>query len=201
MLCERCKTREANIRYTEVRNGIRSDHALCGQCAREMDLDFGPIAGKFEAEIPIGKILADLFGIDLGAGEKEEFEGSKVVCPTCQTTYSDFLKDSKFGCPDCYRVFDLLMEDKIKKLQGSDIHKGKRPFNARMLAVTEKETEVTALEEAPEGGETEENITNEEKIIILKAKLAEALEEEAYERAAKLRDEIRSLKEPEDGKA
>ena len=36
MLCERCGQREANIRYTEVINGVRSEHNLCSQCAREI---------------------------------------------------------------------------------------------------------------------------------------------------------------------
>ncbi len=38
MLCERCKTREASIRYIEVRNGVRSVHNYCTQCAAELDV-------------------------------------------------------------------------------------------------------------------------------------------------------------------
>ena len=37
MLCERCRQREANIKYTEVINGVKTEHSLCAQCAKEMD--------------------------------------------------------------------------------------------------------------------------------------------------------------------
>ena len=37
MLCEKCRIREANIKYTEIINGVKKEHNLCSQCAREMD--------------------------------------------------------------------------------------------------------------------------------------------------------------------
>ena len=37
MLCEKCGIREANIKYTEVFNGVKTEHNLCAQCAKEMD--------------------------------------------------------------------------------------------------------------------------------------------------------------------
>lgn len=33
MLCERCKIREANIQYTEVINGVKTEHNFCAQNA------------------------------------------------------------------------------------------------------------------------------------------------------------------------
>ena len=36
MLCEKCGIREANIKYTEVFNGVKTEHNLCAQCAKEM---------------------------------------------------------------------------------------------------------------------------------------------------------------------
>ena len=29
MLCEKCKIREANIKYTEIINGVKTEHNLC----------------------------------------------------------------------------------------------------------------------------------------------------------------------------
>lgn len=191
MLCEKCNMREATVRYTEVRNGTRTDHNLCAACAQEMER--GHFATRvFEIDYPIGKLLSDLFGIELGAGNKaEEIEGSKVICPTCHTAYSDFIKDSRFGCTDCYRVFDLLMEENIKKIQGSSLHKGKHPNNVSYEP--KKAEEVSVTEEMAE--EKKETISPAEEIEILRARLSEALEEEAYEKAAMYRDRIRDLKE------
>ena len=66
MLCERCKIREANIQYTEVVNGVKTEHHFCAQCAKEMD--FGPYAAIFDSEFPLGKLLSGLLGI----GEEQE---------------------------------------------------------------------------------------------------------------------------------
>ena len=49
MLCERCKIREANIQYTEIANGVRTEHNYCTQCAKEMD--FGPYSAIFEGAV------------------------------------------------------------------------------------------------------------------------------------------------------
>ncbi|WP_347561538.1 hypothetical protein [Clostridium sp. OF09-36] len=61
MLCERCKIREANIQYTEIANGVRTEHNYCSQCAKEMD--FGPYSAIFEGEFPLGKLLSGLLGV------------------------------------------------------------------------------------------------------------------------------------------
>ncbi|MCD2491811.1 UvrB/UvrC motif-containing protein [Lacrimispora sp. NSJ-141] len=179
MLCEKCKIREANIRYTEVIGGVKTEHNLCSHCAKEMD--FGHYTAMFDTDYPIGKLLSDLFGLDAERGDSDEMDMDQVVCPTCNTAYSDFVKDSRFGCPDCYRVFDLLMSENIKKIQGNDTHTGKRPLYGH---------EAT---EDHEGTEKTEDIQNS--IEILSSKLQEAIREEEYEMAAKYRDEIRELKE------
>ena len=122
MLCERCKIREATIQYIEVVNGVRQEHSLCGQCAKETG--FGQVSALFDGEFPFAKILSTL----LGEEEVEEDQNyAQIVCPVCGTSYQEFVENSRFGCPDCYEMFDLLMRDSIKHLQGSETHKGKRP--------------------------------------------------------------------------
>ena len=79
----------------------------------------------FDGEFPLAKLISGL----LGGEEPEEKDGKfqQVVCPTCGMTYEKFVENSCFGCADCYSVFDLLIRDNIKQLQGSDCHKGKHP--------------------------------------------------------------------------
>ena len=194
MLCEKCRTREANIRYTEVINGIKTEHNLCSQCAREMD--FGHYSAMFDTDYPIGKLLSDLFGLTGEETEQEDAGLDQVVCPTCHTAYSDFVKNSRFGCPDCYGVFDLLMSENIKRIQGSANHKGKHPrfhyeneFGTERKASDVESSAVEKIDWNPEDAE------REEKLAVLKSKLQEAILEEEYEQAAKYRDEIRELKE------
>lgn len=194
MLCEKCRTREANIRYTEVINGIKTEHNLCSQCAREMD--FGHYSAMFDMDYPIGKLLSDLFGLTGEETEQEDAGLDQVVCPTCHTAYSDFVKNSRFGCPDCYGVFDLLMSENIKRIQGSVNHKGKHPrFHYEDEFGTERKASGAENNAVEKTGWNPEDAEREEKLAVLKSKLQEAILEEEYEQAAKYRDEIRELKE------
>ena len=107
MLCERCKIREANIKYTEVINGVKTEHNLCSQCAKE--LDFGQYSALLDGEFPLGKLLSGLLGLE--DDEEETDVRGNVVCPTCGTSFEDFVENSRFGCADCYGVFDLFIKD------------------------------------------------------------------------------------------
>ncbi len=202
MLCERCKIREANVQYTEIVNGVKTEHNYCSHCAKE--LDFGPYSAIFDSEFPLGKLLSGLLGV---GGNHEEEKTCQVVCPACGTSYEEFVKDSRFGCADCYGVFDLLISDKIKQLQGNDTHKGKKPLyfrNGEGMPGLDHLSE--AAGSGAESGETGTDTENgagaesgvkhvKEQIHLLDVKLKEALKREEYELAAQCRDKIRTLRE------
>lgn len=180
MLCERCRQREANIKYTEVINGVKTEHNLCAQCAKEMD--FGSYyAALFDGDYSVGKLLSGLLGFQPDAEEQEEKKINQIACPTCRTAYSDFIRESRFGCPDCYGTFDLLMGEKIKALQGNNTHTGKVPADYHGPTET--------------GTDRGEKASGEEELSLLNSRLKEAIQEEEYELAAKYRDAIRELKE------
>lgn len=182
MLCERCKIREANIQYTEFINGTRTEHHFCAQCAREMD--FGQYSAIFDGEFPFAELLSALLGGETPTQKQDKYQ--QIVCPTCGMTYEEFVKNSCFGCADCYGVFDVLIHDHIKQLQGSDCHKGKRPLfqDAGADASFDVENDSAASEELP----------TEERIRSLERRLKDALRTEEYETAARCRDQIRALK-------
>lgn len=179
MLCERCKIREANIQYTEVIGGVKTQHNFCTQCAKEMD--FGQYSAIFDGDFPLAKLLSGLLGNEQTSPEEEKLH--QIVCPTCKTSYDEFVKNSRFGCSDCYGVFDLLINDSIKQLQGSDTHVGKKP----VYQIKENRED--------EAGAAPEFDSREEEINAWNAKLQEALKTEEYETAALCRDKIRELKE------
>lgn len=174
MLCEKCQEREATIIYTEIINGVKNEHSLCSECARDMD---------FGDELPFAELLAGILGAYAAENEKREDTMEQVVCPSCKMSYRDFIRHGVFGCEDCYNVFEPLIEGNIKKIQGNNIHTGKRPRYNKGMEMKAKITEKEAVSE---------------KIEVLQEKLKEALKEEDYEEAAKLRDEIRALKERKD---
>lgn len=189
MLCERCKIREANIQYTEVINGVKTEHNFCAQCASEME--FGQYSAIFDGDFPLGKLLSGLLGMEEAPQKQDKLQ--QIVCPTCGTGYEEFVQNSCFGCADCYGVFDVLIHDNIKQLQGSDCHKGKKPVYQRQDVSMNSPIEALSKE-------TEESDT-EEKIRVLSLQLREAVAQEEYETAAQLRDRIKDLKEGKEANA
>lgn len=188
MLCERCKIREANIQYTEVINGVKKEHHFCAQCAKEMD--FGPYSAIFDGEFPLGKLLSGLLGVEEDSSQGPD-KLHQIACPVCGTSYDEFIRDSRFGCGDCYSVFGPLMEDSIKQLQGSLTHTGKIPVYQKPDVMTR------VLDETALNSHDKENLEDKdqrEEISRWDTKLKEALRFEDYETAAQCRDKIRELK-------
>jgi protein arginine kinase activator len=79
------------------------------------------------------------------------------------------LKSSKAFCPECYTTFLEELRPTLRSLHGNVTHTGRAPAGRR--AQQEKR----------------------DKLASLKAQLGEAIKEENFEEAAKLRDEIRGL--------
>lgn len=195
MLCDVCHSREAEICYTEVVNGVRTEQHLCSACAAKYTG-----AGNYGAVLGGAGFLASLLAGVLGMQEDrisdEDMQKTNFVCPTCHMTYNEFLRDGKFGCKDCYKTFGLILDPYIKKIQGNTTHTGKCPKHQQVFA------------EVPEysGGHTmipkvkpihtvssEDGDAGDAQIARLKDQLADAIAREEYEEAARLRDEIRSI--------
>ena len=95
----------------------------------------------------------------------------RVVCKGCGTTSEDFRETGYLGCSECYRTFADLVMPMVRRVQGGVQHVGKSPSK-------------------PTAG-----LTEREKLEL---KLKQAVENEEYEEAARIRDQIKALKE--DGK-
>lgn len=94
-----------------------------------------------------------------------------IQCPQCGMTLEDFKQNSKVGCAQCYKTFEEYFNSLVKQIHGNTEHTGKKPENLDL-----------------EG-------QRQMKIESLQSDLKMALQNEAYELAAKIRDEIRELKQ------
>lgn len=124
---------------------------------------------------PTGYALAEMLH---GIGSEKALEASsaqKTRCPSCGFTLADLKKTGRLGCPDCYRIFATHLEPMLQNMHKGLQHLGKKPHAAP------------------------ERISRQATLETLRASLAEAVAGEQYERAAALRDQIRSLENsPED---
>ena len=103
MLCERCNEREATIHYTELVNGVRSEHHICSECASKlMPAEYGSM---FRADMPFAKFLTGLFAAGRADAGTADDPMAHIVCPKCGMNFEEFTRVGKFGCAECYNVF------------------------------------------------------------------------------------------------
>lgn len=172
MLCDVCKKNEAKIYYTEIINGKKTEQHLCEDCATKHST-FKTIGSIGNQEFSLGGMLFGLLE-NLNKSEETEVSGETSSCKTCGLTYEEFLKNGKFGCPNCYQSFGKVLNKNLRSIHGADMHTGKKPVGY----ISEATRLVNQLPEL-------------EKLSI---QLQQAVEQEEYEEAAKLRDRIKELK-------
>ena len=119
---------------------------------------------------PTGFSLADLL---LGLGASQEIEqaagGQELKCPHCGFTQADFKKAGRLGCPDCYNTFAEGLESLLKSMHKGTRHVGKVPESLR------------------------QSRDLSDRLAALQKKLSKAVEEENFEQAAQLRDQIKQM--------
>jgi protein arginine kinase activator len=182
MLCENCNKREASVHYTEVVNGLATEHHLCSECAAKLGIT--GYASVLNSDFPFVKLLTGLLSAGRGMSFESDSPMQYVKCPQCGLTYEEFAQIGKFGCGECYNVFGPLIGDNMKKLHGNNSHAGKiyKKKNTTKESLGQKQKDA-------------------KKIAELEQKLAEAVTLENFEMAAALRDEIKSLRAKEENNA
>jgi protein arginine kinase activator len=116
-------------------------------------------------ELSLSQLLTGL--LDLKGGTDEQVQATE--CATCGMKAADFKKEGRLGCPDCYSCFATEIRAMHKRLSGVARHKGKLP--QKLLSYKEL-------------------LIDRER---LRSRLETAVDEEDYETAAILRDQIRAI--------
>jgi protein arginine kinase activator len=115
-----------------------------------------------------GFSIADL---EFGLGASQEIEqaagGTVVKCSKCGFTQADFKKSGRLGCAECYHTFSEGLDGLLKTMHKGTHHAGKVPHALR------------------------QSRDLNDRLKTLQKKLAKAIEEENFEQAATVRDEIK----------
>lgn len=174
MLCQNCRKNEANIRYTQIINGVKTEIALCSSCAKKTGMD-----GLEIPDFPINfhSFLGDFFNDYAENSLLPSLHGTTVKCKKCGTTYDDFIDNGMFGCSDCYDTFGAPIDSLLKNLHGTAKHIGRG-----------SQSIVDSINNIP----NKKNVRNKssEKSDLQK-ELEKAINEERYEDAARIRDELK----------
>lgn len=181
MLCENCGKREANVRYSENINGVKKEMHLCEECSRKLG-----ITDRMDFRMP-ALDLSNFFGSFLEDFSTPDFmpllsEVKQIKCNSCGSTFEDIINTGRYGCANCYDVFEDRMDPILKKLQGANRH------NGRLGKVSNNNVKLDNNEQK-EDNKKENKVKN--KLEKLQEDLKKAIKEERYEDAAKIRDEIK----------
>lgn len=172
MECQECHMRPATLHFTKIINNQKAEIHICEQCAKEKG-DFHPHSNSFS----IHQLLSGLLGFEenMGNSEGTPFQTTQLQCSRCGMTYNQFVKKGKFGCEQCYRTFQGKLDPVFRRVHGGNTtHTGKIPKRAGT------------------------DIQVRRKLHELKIALQKHIEKEEFEKAAEVRDHIRSLEKKEE---
>lgn len=180
MLCQNCGENEANVKYTQIINGVKKEMVLCEECSKELGIG----NSYFNFNMPIN--LSSFLGEFLGDSDKETLPSfaktKELTCKECGMSFDDFINIGKFGCSHCYDLFDQRIDPILKHIQGANRHIG-RKANLSNLNV-DKEIKDKAVKMISKEVSRIENLQED---------LKKAVKEERYEDAAQIRDEIKKI--------
>lgn len=169
MICQECNKREAVVHLKKVVNNKQTDIALCKQCADKHGFHNPLSSGQF----PLADLLATM---SKNLRKPEDIEqAQELSCTECQLTFEEFARQGRFGCGACYSSFRPRLEPIMRKIHGNSIHQGRNPG----MGTSSKTTSLIPVKE-------EERVETE---------LAKAIKNEDFERAAELRDKLKSLRQ------
>jgi protein arginine kinase activator len=117
------------------------------------------------ANFPLTDFLAQM-----GEEPAGETVDTAAQCSFCGLTFKDFRETGRLGCPHCYATFEDHLRSLLRRIHGGTAHVGK--------VYLPPDPSISEMEKRLEG---------------LRRKLVRAVDNEDFERAAELRDQIRTL--------
>ncbi|MDR1150540.1 MAG: UvrB/UvrC motif-containing protein [Clostridiales bacterium] len=157
-----CKISLATVFLKRIINGLEENICLCGECAEKLE-DEIIFENLFQGFISELLTLSENKDDNIKKGENKQV----LVCPNCGTSLENFKSNMKFGCSICYTTFGSEVSNLLKRIQKGLCHVGK--ISSRYLNKSSSSVEIERLRIA----------------------LKRAIEQEDYELAARLRDQIK----------
>ncbi|MFP4143669.1 MAG: UvrB/UvrC motif-containing protein [Phycisphaeraceae bacterium] len=157
--------RPATHHSVEILQGKKIEKHLCDLHAAEEGLAVKTV------QAPINELLSNFVKLHSSGGSTQPTR-AELVCDECGLSFSDFREKSLMGCPNCYAAFENPLGPLLERAhEGGTHHIGKVPRRA---------------------GECEQR---QMQLMHMRKRLDEAVANEDYELAARLRDDIQRFEE------
>jgi protein arginine kinase activator len=181
MICQTCLKNAATVHVTEIvqevpvpgkAQGTGSSNETTERTVNEQHLCEMCAQSMDLPHAPVTKkTVADIWKL-LQISAAQTKKRPSQTCPDCGMTLDEFRKKGRLGCAKDYDVFAAHIGDLLERVHGARTHVGRLP------------------------GTSEEELDRQKRLIDLRSKLDAAVREEAYESAARLRDELKALEDP-----
>lgn len=165
MICQRCQQEPATVHVTDI---AHTKTAPTLELKEQHLCEPCAQAGQVPHGQGLKKSVSEIWKMlqkSAARGRKE----AQVSCGHCGTTLAEFRQRGRLGCPQCYTSFSAHLQDLLERIHGATRHVGRMP----------------GLDEA--------SVERIRRVTHLEQQLKTAIREEAYEDAARLRDELKAL--------
>lgn len=168
MLCQRCQQNEATIHITDI------EHKLSASGEQQSSIEEQHLCEACAKSLdvpqaPKKKSQAEIFKLLQMAAHKVRREPG-VTCPDCGMTLAEFRQRGRLGCPKDYDLFGAHLAELVERVHGASQHVGRRP------------------------GVDDAALARMRRLNELQVALESAIRAEAYENAARIRDELKTLR-------
>jgi protein arginine kinase activator len=165
MICQNCHKNQATVTVLELQASSEDG----SKSYQEEQLCEICAQSKNLPHAPVQKkSLGDIWKLLQSSGAQKSKE-NELVCPDCGMTREEFRRKGRVGCANDYELFGKDVEDVLERIHGATKHVGRLP------------------------GVSKEDLARMEEVAELRKRLQLAIADEAYENAARIRDELEGL--------
>lgn len=166
MKCQKCQ-KQATFHITDLTGDDLLALHLCPECAKQyLNTDEVPAS---DAQAMSSVLQQQLQPLEQAAEDLRELDSKE--CPICGISFYEFRQAGRLGCPHDYVFFGDELEPLLVNVHGDNHHVGKQP--KRGVRDTESQTE----------------------LIRLRREMKDTIDQEDYEKASELRDQIRRIED------
>ena len=163
MKCQHCE-KPATFHITECAGKDVMALHFCAECAEKY---LKPTDDPTDTSVALAGMLSQQLKIGQTAEELARLD--QKTCPVCGVSFYDFRQSGRLGCPHDYVFFKEELEPLLLNIHGATAHVGKQPTHGVLDA--DRQTQ----------------------LIRLRREMKEAIDNEEYELASELRDEIKKV--------
>ncbi len=167
MDCQVCSKRPATVHITEVFE-LSTQEGVPSKLEQKHVCDDCARVMQLPHMPVMKKTAVNIWKLLQQSAQKSLKEGG-LKCPDCGMTLAEFRSKGRLGCPNDYEVFRQHLDPLLQRIHNATEHSGRVP------------------------GLDDDEIERRRAISELREKLESAIREEAYEHAARLRDQLAAL--------